>query len=232
MQYRRRTMLAAFAGSVWIGSLLLARPGVVTTQSGARYEGEVIERGDDIMVNIRGVQTTINRGDVASLEYSVSFEEEFQTRLKKLDEKDVAGRIELAKWAMQKQQYVSARDALELALVIDPNSSEAVDLQTLVRSQMRLAQQAKLNAARDQAKPTEQSEPTTDKAGTPPAGRPMLGQEDVQAIRRIEWRADDPAVRLRIDKKAARQYADMKSMRWEEFSRQRPIEQARMRGRR
>lgn len=228
MRTKRRFILAAVAGSAWLAAALLAKPGVVVTQSGARYEGDVNERGDDVIVAIRGVQTTIPRGEVASLEYSVPFEEEFQARLAKLEANDVAGRIELAKWAMSHEQYVAARDVLELAQAIDPNSRDAVDLQIVVRSQLKLAAQARQPDNETVKPPGDGTAKTIDDPGVAAMARQALSQDDIQAIRRIEWRPDDAAVRVRIDNKAARSYADLKQMRWEEFSRMKSTEQARM----
>ena len=118
-------------GLLAVGAISLAKPAVVITQSGQRYEGDVTEKANDVIINIRGVETRISRDEIAAIEYSKSFEDEFNDRLAKLTEGDAVGRIELARWAMQQEQYTKARDALELALQADPNSAEATQMLVL-----------------------------------------------------------------------------------------------------
>jgi hypothetical protein len=227
MRIKRRIIRAAAVGSAWLATVLLARPGVVVTHSGARYEGDVVERGDDVIVTIRGVQTTVPRGDVASLDYQADFDEEFAARLAKLEANDFAGRLELARWAMERERYIAARDAIEAALAIDPNSSEAVQLQTVVRSKMRLDAQAKTRPDPARRPQRENGVRATDPVDAVPTLRDVLSAEDIQSIRRIEWRADDDAVRVRVEGDAARSYAGRINERYEDFARQSQLEQAR-----
>src|SRR5207244_5314731 len=98
MPMKRRWMLGA-ALALLAASMLFAKPGVVVTNDGQRLEGEITEKGDEVTVNIRGINTVLSRGNIASITYSEPFEKEFQDRLAKLDPKDVKGRIELARWA-------------------------------------------------------------------------------------------------------------------------------------
>src|SRR5207249_3947109 len=114
----KRCCLLGMALAVAVGSLLLAKPGVVVTKDGQRLEGEITEKTDTVIVSIHGIETTISRENLASLTYSEPFEKEFQDRLAKLDPKDVKGRLELARWAFDQKQYTAARDACEAALAI------------------------------------------------------------------------------------------------------------------
>lgn len=210
-------------GLLAFGALSLAKPAVVITQSGQRYEGDVTEKANEVIINIRGVETRISRDEIAAIEYSKSFDDEFNDRLSKLTEGDAAGRIELARWAMQQEQYTKARDALELALQADPNSAEATQMLTLVRSQMRVANQSRNNTPRS-ANAAEIDQKREDLNAIQ---RNLLHEDDVQKIRRIEWKQGDTGVRVRVDSKLAKQYADMRQQRWEDFGRLKQADQAR-----
>src|SRR5688572_28294317 len=100
-----------------------AKPGVVRTRDGQVYEGEVDEKDPAVVVVVvKGIQTRIDRGRVAAIEYPTdSKQQALQTRLAKLGPRDAAGRVALAREAMAQQQYTIARDALEQARLIDPN---------------------------------------------------------------------------------------------------------------
>jgi len=227
MNIRRRIAIAALAGTACLASLLFARPGVVVTHSGARYEGDVTERGDDLIVSIKGVHTTIPRGDVATLDYTGTFDDECAPRLAELHADDVEGRLALAKWAMSQRQYVAARDAIEAALVIDPNSQDAVELQTVVRSQRRLEAQSRAEPRAAVEGSRDGSSESAEPANAAPLRGTTLSTDDIQSIRRIEWRTDDPPVRVRVDSKAARSYVDIIQQRYEVFATLNQVEQAR-----
>src|SRR3954470_2172270 len=122
----------AVLGALLCATLLLAKHGVVVTNDGTRYEGEGAEGDADVTVTIHGVKTTIKRENIASINYNENFDKEYADRLAKLDAKDAAGRIQLARWAMDQGHYDKARDAADQALAIDPNSREATDLQTVI----------------------------------------------------------------------------------------------------
>ena len=211
-----------------LAAVALGNPGVVVTHGGQRFEGEITERNDDVVVNIHGVQTTIPRDEIASLTYSLSFEKEWAARLGKLGPTDAAGRIELARWAMQQQHYLAARDALDAALAIDPNSREANDLRNHVMGQIRLNLRRAANAVPESAVPPSDIAAPEPGAGQLPMHRRLLSADEIQAIRRIEWRQNAGNTRLKIDPKSARAFAEYDSIPWREFVTRRPADQARL----
>lgn len=227
----RKLLAGAVVGTLALcGPVLLAKPGVVLTVNGQRFEGDVTERADDVIITIRGVQTTLNRGDVSSIEYNGGFAADFADRLSRLAADDAKGRIELARWAMQQGQFESARDALESALAIDTNNAEATQLLGHARSQIRLQLQQGAAAGHGRSvgpagSTTRPAEPASD--GRRRASR-VLSEGDIQAIRRAEWRTDrDDPVRVRIEVPLAKAYAESKQIKWSDFSRRRPVDQAR-----
>src|SRR5436190_23387829 len=94
-----RNWFAGTIGGLILASVAFAKPGIIHTKDGRALEGEVTERNDVVVVQIRGIETSVNRDNVESIEYPKPFDQQYAERLKKLDDKDVQGRIELARWA-------------------------------------------------------------------------------------------------------------------------------------
>src|SRR5438105_4354027 len=120
-------------------TVALARPGIVRTRDGQTYDGEVDDKDpDNILVTVRGIQTSIPRVRIASIDYANNYQKEFADRLAKLGPADVAGRLALARDAFNQKQYGLARQAAESARMIDPNNADAVSMLETIQSQMRL----------------------------------------------------------------------------------------------
>ncbi|MGH7176041.1 MAG: hypothetical protein ACREJC_01560, partial [Tepidisphaeraceae bacterium] len=184
---RRWTAAGAVAIVALIGTILLAKPGVVITHQGLRYEGDVVEKGDTIIVTRNGVVTRINRADVASIEYVGSVEEQFRQRMSLLGSRDVKGRIELARFAYDQRAYSLAEEALTSALEIEPGDEQASALLETIRRQRQLEDErarAPQPPARTRAEPTTQS-------------HRYLGPRDINVMRQFELQSGDN-VRVQI----------------------------------
>jgi len=213
---KKRWMLVAAVGAM-MSATLFGKPGVVTTRDGQRFEGEITEKPDAIVVNIRGVDTVINRENVANLMYSDSFDKEFADRLAKLAPNDIAGRIALARWSFDQKRYDKARDACDSALNIDLNNKEAHDLQVLIRNQVRM-EQNQGNRAVDTTPPV---------TATPRPANVMktLTLNDVNSIRQQELTQADK-VSIRFENDVKRRFIEANKKQYAEFNRMRPVEQA------
>jgi tetratricopeptide (TPR) repeat protein len=211
-------MLVAAVGAM-MSATLFGKPGVVTTRDGQRYEGDVTEKADSVVVNIRGVNTVIARENVDKVVYSDSFDKEFATRLARLAPNDVPGRIALARWSFDQKRYDKAREACELALSIDPNNREAHDLQVLIRNQIRLEQGQTTRPPSDTV-----STPTT--TGSRP-GRDLktLTMGDVNTIRINELSQGDK-VSIRFENDVKKRYVEANNKTISEFNRLKPVEAA------
>jgi hypothetical protein len=131
--------LALLAGSAAAG-VAWARIGTVTTITGERYDGDVVERGDEVVVTMKGnIPITRKRNEV-QIEYAASTAEQFQQRLAKLDKKDSNGRVELARWAIDRREPDLALDALDEAIDVNPSNEDAIMLRTVVEKQRRIQQ--------------------------------------------------------------------------------------------
>ena len=124
------------------------RNGVVTTKDGKSFEGEITEKTATVEVMMRGnIPLKLNKANVASIEYAPPVKEEFARRMAKLGKTDAAGRIEIARWALEKREYDLSIDALDAAIAIDPNNEDARQLLKSVESQRKLARNAAAKAA-------------------------------------------------------------------------------------
>jgi hypothetical protein len=202
------------------GASVRAKTGVVTTKDGQRFEGDVSETDRDIVVDIHGVKTVIPRENLASLNYPASPEQQFQDRLNALDPKDVRGRIDLAKWAIDQRQYDQARTALDQAQALDPNNREVFDLQNLVRQQMRLDR-----VSRSPSTQSTPSAPPVPPGQTPKDERKLVSAADINAIRQRELKAGD-GVNVRFLNQVEQRFARFRNIQQTEFMTLKPVDRA------
>ena len=174
-----------------MSSALVARQGVVRTQDGQTIEGDVNETAtaDSVSVTIHGTQVLLPRSDIASIDYGGDLQE-FDKRFAGLAPTDVRGRLELGRWALERNLYEAARRAAEDVRRIEPDNAEAALLLKTIQSQQVL--QSRQAAATRRAATavvtgiTPVSAPTT--AASPPR---YLSDEDVNLIRQAELRPED-----------------------------------------
>jgi len=209
--------------SVVVAPALLARPGTVKTTDGRAIEGDVTEHADGVTVSNRGIDTVVPRAQVATIEYGGNVEAQFKARIEALDDKDVVGRLAIAREAFDARKYLVARDAVDSALLIDPNNRDAVDFGQTIRSQMRL-EAASRGAQAAPGKPTGPTSPTT--AVPSPIERKFLTPEDVNDIRQRELTSGDAAIRMRFDNDVRRRFALADNRDYTGFLALSPFEQA------
>lgn len=224
----RAWLWGVIGASIGIGLLTataMAKPGVVKTKAGQTLEGDVDDRGDTVIVDIRGIQTTVDRKNVASIEYPPSIEEQFAQQRSKLDAKDVKGRIGLARWAFDRRRYDLARALLEEALAIDPNSREATDLAETVHSQIRMERLATESSEESRASSPSGRVAARPSVASGSADRRHLSPADINVIRQMELAADEP-VRVRLENDVQRRYVSAYEISAGQFARLTPWERA------
>jgi hypothetical protein len=224
-----RHWFLAGMGTLLFASILFARPGVVVTHSGQHFEGDIKEQAQNVTITIKGIQTTVDRSDIASLIYSQDVQQLYRRRLAALQPRDVEGRITLAKWAMDQDRPDLALDALNSAMKIDPNNRQAYDFIQLIQRQrhLRPASQPATGASQP---------PATQTAATPPAAtqtsRPstdsLVSPGDINTIRQMELKYGDTGVRVRIDNDVRRQYVSHAGTTFRAFDAMNPADQAYM----
>lgn len=201
---KRPPLIAAFTLLTAAASFLLAAgpQGVVTTVAGVTYEGEVTESDQQVTVRVHGVETVVPREEVAKIDYT-SYADRFEAALKALATEDTAGKLELAREAFNRHEYVLAQKATASALDFDPLDRDARQLDTLINTQIQL----------------EGREPTTSPGGstarfpttrTGPQRRVRgLNEEQANRVRQVELAAGD-SVRIQFRDNVRKRFVDSK----------------------
>jgi hypothetical protein len=213
---RRRWVVAA-VGICVLAGVVFARPGVLITSDGRRIEGDITERNDQYVVNIRGVETTIPKTDVSSVTFPEDYAKDFHDRMSKLKPDDVSGRIELARDAFNRRQYGLAREALDSAMKIDPNNREAYDLQNTIDSQIRLEQG---RGAPADTRPVPMPPPTA--YGVE---RRLLTGDQINLMRQLELQPGD-RVNVRFDNAVEKRYMKYRNIQFNDFNAFKPVDRA------
>jgi hypothetical protein len=199
----RRWLLGA-ALIAGLASVLLARQGVIKTQDGRTLEGDVDDSAGpeaDVMITIHGVGVTLARSDIVSIEYPKDLTQEFNERLAKLDRNDVTGRLNLARWALGKQEFELARRAADAAQKLAPNDLDVQTLQDTIEAEQRMAARRGGGAAAVTAAP-----PATAPSAPPVAPvAKFLSMDQVYTIRRAELRTDED-VKIQFMRDVRRRY--------------------------
>jgi hypothetical protein len=227
-----RAALVAWLLCACAASVALGRPGVLVTRQGQTLTGDITEREQTYVVNIRGIDTIIQRGDVQSIEYIADLEKQFRDRLAKLGPKDAKGRIDLARWAFDHDHYDLSREALEAARAIEPNNPDATRMLETVQSQIRLE---RARQARPATGETPRNPPTTGPthatagAATGPAttARHLLTAEDINSIKQLEINPKvDAQLKFTFMNDVRKRFVQQENLNPASFAQLRPQEQA------
>jgi hypothetical protein len=220
---RRRVALAfVWFGIAGLTSLAIARPGLVTTHDGQTFEGDVVEVGDQVRIDRKGLSSTLNRRQIQSIDYA-TYAERFARDLAALQADDVAGRVTLARQAFDRGEYDLSMTAVGGALDIDPLDRDARRLHSVVQRQMTLttggaaATQAAAVPPR-MTPPADAVQPVRKIAG--------LNEEQINIVRKNELRRDDRA-RIRFANNVRKRFVDQQGgMSFQQFATFSDAEQA------
>lgn len=230
------TAMASFA-VLLAASVLLAKPGIVKTRDGQRFEGDVTENDDVVTVTVRGVAVNINRRNVTDIEYTASLDDQYKFRHERLSPSDVPGRVALARWAFENHRYDLARTAVDEAIKIEPSNREAREMVDTLDRQAALDRKApdprpagggSATGGGNDAAPT--APPSTSPTAAAPAGGPvmrMLIDEEINAIRQKEWKPGDPQMHVQFRGDVKKRYVQNYSNdTLQTFNQLKPFEQA------
>ena len=186
---QRSWMLGGVIGLL-LASTLWGRPGIVKTRDGQTVTGDVTELPDEIIVDIGGIHSTIDRDNIRSIAYSDTVEQECRKRLARLTAYDVAGRVELAQWLFENKAYAMARTVLSDAAAIQPKNADVIEMMRTVDRQILLEQSQERKHAPVQLAAAGDAPP----AGAMPAGNGgatgasrLVTPEEINLIRQDEW---------------------------------------------
>jgi hypothetical protein len=225
---QRSWMLGGVVGLL-LTSTLWGRPGIVKTRDGQTVTGDVTELPDQIIIEIRGIRSTIDRANIRSIAYSDTIEQECRKRLAKLTAYDVAGRVELAQWLFENKAYEMARGVLSDAAQIQPKNPDVIDMARTVERQLLL------EASEDRRHAPVQLAAVGD---TPPAGAVpaapadphagtgrLLTPEEVNQVKQAEWQ-EGQQVRVTFKGDVLRKYVAKEGIQPAEFNRMTPAQRA------
>src|SRR5580658_5385666 len=99
---------------VALSGILVAKPGVIKTTDGRSLDGDIDDSGGaSVNITTHGITISIQRPDIESITYNDGVEDEFNNRMAKLAPTDITGRLQLARWALDHQQYSLAQQAAD-----------------------------------------------------------------------------------------------------------------------
>jgi len=125
-----------FFSLIVLGTFLAAaaRADVVHFKTGGWLEGKVSsEDGDRMVIETRHGRITVSRSQVLRVERRKTVVETYEEKLASIPEKDVPGRLALARWCQQHKLGVRRRQLLGQVLALDKNNAEARGLLGYVR---------------------------------------------------------------------------------------------------
>jgi len=207
-----------------------ARMGVVKTKDGRSLEGDITEKPDEIVIVIRGIQTKLDPSGVAAVEYFDNVEARYKDRLAKLPKNPSAkDHLDLARWLFDVKSYDLALREVDAARRVEPNNADAQTFEQTIMSQRRV-DRTRPPAGAPVAPPAGGAAGTRPPAGAPqkpPVERHYLTPDDINTIRQVEWKENDPvAPRVNVPGNVRTRYVTMKALNAAEFSALTPQQQA------
>ena len=172
-----------------------AKPGLVRTKAGVVYDGTVDEKTDTVVVNVRGIDTSLARDDVDSITYG-TFEERWTASYDALAKTDAAGRIAAGRRAFDMQRYDLAERALRDAQAVEPNNAEAAELLKTTMNQRRLESVKTTPSTPTNSTPISSSTPTATPATKPAVGWSLLTADQVNRVKQLELRDTETKTRV------------------------------------
>ena len=194
-----------------LGSVVLARQGMVVTQDGQRYTGDVVEQATSVNIvqpDPKGGKrtVTINKGNIKDIVYADQVAEQVKKSVAKLGRRDADGRVSLAEFARDNGAYDVARDVLEEALKIEPDNKRAKDDLESVDAQIRLQRGEKpLPPTSQTSNETPTTRESTSEAPSSPMATRMVTPEEINRIRQLEWDKNQQ-LRITIDADARKRF--------------------------
>jgi hypothetical protein len=104
-----------------------ARADVIYLEDGRVIEGDIVEKGDDV-IKVKtgaGIVMPINRADIVKIATREELIKEYDAQLKKVGDKNSDGHMALADWCKKNGLRDKYRVELDAALKADPNNEEA-----------------------------------------------------------------------------------------------------------
>ena len=227
-----RSWMLSGLGGLLVASSVWAGPGTVKTRDGQVFTGDITEDGNQVLVDRKGIKTSIDRKEVQTITYANSIEQECRRRLALLSPADVNGRIQLAQWLFESKAYGLAITVLNDARQIQPHNPDVFALMRTVDQQVALQEREARKHGPVQLASADRTAAAipaaADTKATAAGGPRLLTPEEMNQVRQAEWQEGQP-VRVRFADDVRRKYIQYKQLSQPEiaeFNRRTPPQQA------
>jgi hypothetical protein len=163
------------------GARVLGKPGVVVTDEGRELRGDVSESEGEVRIVDKGITRILPRDRVKEIRYKPSIDAMYQEKAAALADDDVDGHYKLAEWCREQERYDLVLREVIKVLQEAPSHENARLLYTVARTKLRKTER----------------QPETAERGDAEAGA-LLSEEDIQKLRRAEFRIDRPEPGVRV----------------------------------
>jgi len=157
----------------------------ITLVSGSILKGVLMRSGDErVVLRINGIDTPIERRQIASLEFLPSVEERYRSLRAGIMNQDIVGRLTLVEWLRNRRAYDLALGEIAAILETDPGNARAIELRGWIEAQRELT--SKRRGGSDTS-----ATPSPDRAPKPSV-MARLSDDEINLIRVYEVDLNDP----------------------------------------
>jgi hypothetical protein len=177
--------LALLVGHASAASADEARQAKAIMQDGRVLEGRLVLQNERVVVlDIAGIETTLDRGDVADLQTQQTPQELYDRIRPTLKDSDLAGRLDLTRELTRRNAFALARRELSDLARLFPGEPAIVRLDTQITAKEELAKQRV--AVDDRPRNTQQSGGTRGNDRTRPEESDLLNEQQINLMRVYE----------------------------------------------
>ncbi len=178
-------LLVAMTG---LASAAETRQAKAIMKDGRTLEGQLVLQNDRMIVlNIAGIETTLQRGDVAELEIQQTPQELYDAVRPTLADTDLAGRLDLTQRMMDRSAFGLARRELSDLARLFPGDPRIARLDTQIAAKEALSRQRVDPASRSAAGGSVADEdPARRNRNARPGEEALLSDEEINLIRVYE----------------------------------------------
>lgn len=187
------TILALVIGFAAAAPPAQARQAEVTTRNGRTFTGELVSQDSrQVVIEIAGIRTPINRSDIVSIEYKQDPDEAYAQRRAELADDDFEGRYNLASDLYDEgalEQALTELRSIEQDFA-DADMHDVHSLRDLVQLRIEMSQREPRRPAAPAVEPPPAARPSTAPRPTQPAEQALLTEEQINTIRLWELPQD------------------------------------------
>lgn len=186
MKSRRNLLLAGVTVLSLALPIAWARWGIVITQDGKQYSGDITESPNEVRIVDKGITQIVARDQVKDILWQPSVDEIYKQKAKQLRDNDAEGYYRLAEWCRGQDRYDLVKQAADKVLKNNPKHENAKLLADLATR--KLQEQAATSQPADSIDDTADDD-----------GKIKLTDSDIQKLRFLEYRLTAIEERARVE---------------------------------